>query len=282
MRLNLLPPSPLEYFTSLVQSDAELPLLEAVVSLAQDEYPDLDLEHSLSVVDKMQSRLRKRNAQNGSVLERIHQLNQFFYGELGFALNTNDYYDPDNSYLHHVLETRRGIPISIGVLWLELARSIGLDVYGVSFPGHFMLKVLLAQGQVILDPLTGKSFSSQELTHQLQAQIPRLSLYNEETMPLGLFLQSASPREILTRMLRNLKEIFRVQQDGARQLAVMERLVILLPKDWIERRDRGLAYEAVGRTQEAMVDFQSYLDFSREALDATEIAQKLQALKNQA
>lgn len=282
MHLNLLPPTPLAYFASLVQADAELPLIEAVASLAQDEYPDLDLELTLSAVDTMQLRLRKRNAQKGTVLERIHQLNQFFYGDMGFSLNSNDYYDPDNSYLHHVLQTRRGIPISIGVLWLELARSIGLDAYGVSFPGHFMLKVLLSQGQVILDPLTGKSFSSEELTHQLQAQIPRLALYNEETMPLGLFLQSASSREILTRMLRNLKEIFRVQQDAARQLMVMERLVVLLPKDWLERRDRGLAYEALGRKQEAIADFQAYLDFSREAVDAIEVADKLNALKNQA
>lgn len=282
MLLNLQPPTPLEYFASLVQSDAELPLMEAVVSLAQDEYPELDLEQTLSVIDNMQARLRKRNAQQGTALERIHQLNQFFYGELGFSLNSNDYYDPDNSYLHHVLQSRRGIPISIGVLWLDLARSIGLDAYGVSFPGHFMLKVMLSQGQVILDPLTGKSFSSHELTHQLQAQIPRLSLYNEETMPLGLFLQSASSREILTRMLRNLKEIFRVQQDAGRQLAVMERLVIVQPKDWLERRDRGLAYEALGRKQEAIADFQAYLDFSREATDASEVAQKLHVLKNQA
>lgn len=282
MHLNLLPPTPLSYFSSLVQADAELPLIEAVASLAQDEYPELDLELTLSAVDTMQARLRKRNAQRGTVLERIHQLNQFFYGDMGFSLNHNDYYDPENSYLHHVLETRRGIPISVGVLWLELARSIGLEAYGVSFPGHFMLKVLLAQGQVILDPLTGKSFSSEELTHQLQAQIPRLASYSEETMPLGLFLQSASSREILARMLRNLKEIFRVQQDAIRQLKVMERLVVLQPKDWLERRDRGMAYEALGRRQEAIADFQAYLDFAREAVDASEVAQKLNDLKNQA
>jgi len=185
MHLNLLAPTPLSYFSSLVQADAQLPLIEAVASLAQDEYPELDLELTLSALDTMQARLRKRNAQKGTVLERIHQLNQFFYGEMGFGLNHNDYYDPENSYLHHVLETRRGIPISVGVMWLELARSIGLEAYGVSFPGHFMLKVLLSQGQVILDPLTGKSFSSEELTYQLQAQIPRLASYTSPWLRIG-------------------------------------------------------------------------------------------------
>ena len=283
--LNLLPPTPLEYFACLVQSDQDFPLLEAAASLAHDEYPELDLQQVLSEVDHLHARLRQRQAGRGitagSVLERIQSLNRFFYGELGFAVNRNDYYDPENSYLHQVLQTRRGIPISIGVLWLELARGLGLDAHGVSFPGHFMLKVLLPQGQVILDPLTGRSFSSEDLAQQLQGQLPRLTLYNDETLPLGLFLQSASPRETIARMLRNLKEIFRVQGDAQRALAVQQRLVVLLPQDWGELRDRGWAYDALGQSQPAMADLQAYLEHNPQAPDAREVEHKLQQLRAQ-
>ncbi|PAT38704.1 SirB1 family protein [Vandammella animalimorsus] len=283
--LNLLPPTPLEYFASLVQSDRDFPLLEAAASLAHDEYPELDLQQVLSEVDRLHARLRQRQAGRGitagSVLERIQGLNRFFYGELGFAVNRNDYYDPENSYLHQVLQTRRGIPISIGVLWLELARGLGLDAHGVSFPGHFMLKVLLPQGQVILDPLTGRSFSSEDLAQQLQGQLPRLALYSDETLPLGLFLQSATPRETIARMLRNLKEIFRVQGDAPRALAVQQRLVVVLPQDWGELRDRGWAHDALGQAQPAMADLQAYLEHNPQAPDAREVGLRLQQLRAQ-
>ncbi|RMX08475.1 transglutaminase [Corticibacter populi] len=279
MLLNLHAPTPLEYFASLVQSDDELPLLETAISLAQDEYPELDLQEPLLAVESLQSRLRRRCDRSASVLERIRLLNRFFYGELGFSVNRNDYYDPENSFLHAVLQSRRGIPISVGLLWLELARGIGLDAHGVSFPGHFMLKVLLAQGQVVLDPLTGKSFSSEELTEQLQSQIPRLSLVSDDVVPLAMFLQSARPREIIARMLRNLKEIYRTQHDAQRLLAVQQRLVVLLPQDWAELRDRGWAHLELEHTQQAMADFETYLDHARDASDTQQVAQKLRDLR---
>ncbi|KKW69087.1 transglutaminase [Lampropedia cohaerens] len=277
MKLEL--PTPLDYFATLVQTDADFPLLEAAASLAQDEYPELDLQQVLWTVDSLQARLATRRLREQPVLARIRALNRFFYGELGFEINRNDYYDPDNSYLHQVLQTRRGIPISLGVLWLELAHSVGLQAHGVSFPGHFMLKVLLPEGQVILDPLTGKSYSSEELTHQLQGQLPRLAMVEEETLPLGLFLQSATPREIVARMLRNLKEIHRVQCDNERLLAVQHRLVCLLPGDWSERRDRGWTHDALGHVEEAIADFEAYLSHVRDAEDAGDVRARLAILR---
>lgn len=279
MLFNLQVPTPLEYFESLVQSDEDFPLLETVLSLAQDEYPELDLQHSLSAVDTLQVRLQKRCDRAASVLERIHLLNRFFYNELGFGVNANDYYDPENSFVHAVLQTRRGIPISIGVLWLELARGIGLDAHGVAFPGHFMLKVLLAQGQVVLDPLTGRSFSSEELTVQLQTLMPRLDRLNEDAMPLAMFLQSATPREIVARMLRNLKEVYRVQHDHLRLLAVQNRLIALLPQEWGEVRDRGWVYADLNDAKAAIRDFQAYLEHARNAPDTVEVAEKIRQLK---
>lgn len=279
---NVQPPAPLDYFATLVQSDRGFPLLEAAASIAQDEYPQMDLQRVLSRVDGMLARLRRRVRNDAPELERIDTLNRFFFEELGFGINQNDYYDPENSYLHHVLESRRGIPVSLAVVWLELAQGIGLEAFGISFPGHFMLKVLMPQGHVVLDPLTGRSFTSGELARQLQKQIPTLAMCDEHTMPLALFLQNASPREIIARMLRNLAEIFRYQKDAQRLLAVQQRLVALLPTEWAELRERAKTYIELGQSEQAALDLQTYLQHAGGAQDAAEMTRLLMHLRGQA
>jgi regulator of sirC expression with transglutaminase-like and TPR domain len=136
-------PTPLAYFATLVHSDDDFPLLEAAVSLAQDEYPELDIQQVLGEVDQLLERVKRRVPGDASALQRLRVLNQLFYRDLGFGGNLNDYYDPENSYLGVVLRSRRGIPISLAVLWLELALGLGLNASGVAFPRHFMLKVNL-------------------------------------------------------------------------------------------------------------------------------------------
>ena len=207
MKLNLDVPSPLQYFTSLVESDTHFPLLEAAVSLAQDEYPELDVQQVLSDVDQLQARLKRRVSADASALQKLRLLSQFFFRDLGFGGNVNDYYDPDNSYMNAILKTRRGIPISLAVLWLELANGLGLNARGVAFPGHFMVKVNLPKGQVVIDPFTGQSLSREELSERLEPFRKQRGLDESLDAPLGLYLQSAPPRDIISRMLRNLKEI---------------------------------------------------------------------------
>ena len=254
MDLSFHAPTPLQYFASLVQSDDHFPLLEAVARLAQDEYPELDVEQVLGDVDQLLARLQRRLPADAGPLQRLRLLNQFFFVDLGFGGNVNDYYDPDNSYLQAVLRTRRGIPISLAVLWMELAQHIGLKVRGVAFPGHFLVKVLLPPGQVLMDPFTGQSLSREELSERLEPYQREMDL-SEEDVPLVLYLQAATPREIIARLLRNLKEIYQSQADAPRLLAVQNRLVVLLPQVWSELRDRGLAHMACGHTEQALADF---------------------------
>ena len=254
-------PTPLEYFAALVQSDDEFPLFEAAASIAQDESPDLDLQQLQSDMDLLQARLRRRlgrNLREMPELERLYALNQFFFSDLGFTGNVNNYYDPDNSYLSQVLRTRRGIPLTLGLLWMELAQHIGLKVRGVAFPGHFLVKVLLPPGQVLMDPFTGQSLSREELSERLEPYQREMDL-SEEDVPLVLYLQAATPREIIARLLRNLKEIYQSQADAPRLLAVQNRLVVLLPQVWSELRDRGLAHMACGHTEQALADLELYL-----------------------
>ena len=281
MKLDMSLPSPLEYFASLVQDDNDFALFEAALSLAQDEYPELDMQASLGEVDQLLARLRRRLADDASALQRVRVLNQFFFTDLGFAGNVNNYYDPDNSFVPVMLRTRRGIPISLAVLWMELAQGLNLDAHGVSFPGHFMVKVSLPMGQAVIDPMSGRSLSREELSELLEPYRRRSGLVDEFEAPLGLYLQSATPRDIVARMLRNLKEIYRSQQDWQRLLAVQERLVVLLPESWSEYRDRGLAHAELGHHGEALADLELYLEHADKVVDVDQVVDQVKAIRTQ-
>lgn len=279
MRLSLSVPTSLEYFASLVQSDDHFPLLEAAASLAHDEYPDMDVQQLLGDVDQLLARLWRRLPVDAPALQRLRTLNQFFFVDLGFGGNANNYYDPENSYLNAVLRTRRGIPISLGVLWMELAQGLGLHARGIAFPGHFMVKVLLPKGQVVIDPISGQSLSREELAERLEPYKRQSGLVDEYDIPLGLYLQAATPRDIIARMLRNLKEVHRTQHDWQRLTAVLDRLIVLLPRAWGEWRDRGLAHAERGNAAEAVADLQTYLAHAEDGLDIDLISDRLNALR---
>ncbi|MES2991122.1 MAG: transglutaminase-like domain-containing protein [Pseudomonadota bacterium] len=275
-------PTALEYFASLVADDASLSLVETAVSIAQDDFPQLDTQAVLAEIDALAVRLKQRFPADAVPVQRLRWLNRFFFQELGFAGNVNHYYDPDNSYLHRVLHTRRGIPITLAILYIELASQIGLTARGVSFPGHFLIKLRMQtgqqQGEVVIDPFTGHSLSRDELDELLAPYKRNRGLQGEFDVPLGLFLQAATAREVVARMLRNLKEIHRGARDWRRLLQVQERLVVLLPQAWEERRDRGLLYADLGLAAPAVRDLTDYLEHALDASDREQVAARLSAL----
>ena len=279
MNLSYDVPTPLDYFASLVQSDGNFALFEAAVSLGQDEYPELDVQAVLGEVDQLLARVRRRLPADAGQLQTLRMLNQFFFNELKFGGNLNNYYDPDNSFVHALLRTRRGIPISLALLWMELAQGLGLSVSGIGFPGHFMLKINLPMGQAVIDPLSGQSLSREELAERLEPYRNRSSLIDDMETPLGLYLQSAPPRDIIARMLHNLKEIYRTQEDWPRMLCVQERLVVLLPESWAEYRDRGLAHAEMGNTEQALADLECYLVHTEDLVDVNAIADRVDELR---
>lgn len=272
-------PTPLVYFASLVAEDAGFNLLEAAVAIAQDEHPDLDIQTVLADVDLLARRLGERLPADASASHKLRVLTRFFYQELGFAGNLNNFYEPSNSYVHRVLATRRGIPISLAVIFMELATQLGLRAQGVAFPGHFLVKLRLASGEVVLDPFTGRSLSREQLDEFLQGFRAGSGLPDDTELPIELFLQAAAPRQIIARMLRNLKEIHRSAQDWPLLLAVQQRLVLLLPEDATERRDRGLVLEALGHWSAAAADLAHYLQHQVDAQDAPLLRERLQALR---
>ena len=271
-------PTALDYFASLVADDASFALMEAAVAVAQDEEPQLDTQAVLAEIDALTERLQRRLPADSSPIQRLRLLNRYFFQDLGFAGNVNDYYAVDNSYIHRVLAQRSGIPITLALLYIELAGGIGLQARGISFPGHFLIKVKMPQGEVVIDPFSGRSLSREDLDERLAPFKRRRGLVDDMDMPLGLFLQPATPREIVARLLRNLKEIHRSAEDWPRLVQVQDRLVCLLPDEPGERRDRGLARAEMGQDAAAAEDLRSYLAAAPEADDANALRERLREL----
>lgn len=274
--------TPLEYFATLVSESAEqeaLPLTEAAIAIAQDNYPRLDLGAVQFELDRLAATLRARLPSDASMVHRLRSLNHYFYKELGFQGNRNDYYDPDNTYLNRVLERRRGIPISLAILYMEIGEQIGLPLRGVSFPGHFLVKLTVRSGDIYLDPYTGQSLSREELEERLAQFLEARKMEVRADLALIPAIQEAPARDILVRMLRNLKGIYHDRRDFDRLLAVQQRLVILRPEAAEERRDRGLIYAQLECSRAALDDLNYYLKQQPDAAESEEIRRTIAILK---
>lgn len=267
----------LDYFASLVRAEDDIPLFEAALSIGQDADPNLDLNACLLEIDRFAAQLRQRLPADIAPIPKLRLLNNFFYQELGFAGNLNDYYNPDNSYLHKVLATRRGIPISLAVIYMELAQQIGLGVKGISFPGHFLMKLSVKNGDIILDPFNGNSLSREEIEDRLEPFF--IDGRGPNDPPVSSCLAEASAATILVRMLRNLKALFAEHPHWQQFLNVQQRLVMLLPEEASERRDRGLAYAHLDCPQAALDDLEAYLAQCPQASDADALRRQLPELR---
>jgi regulator of sirC expression with transglutaminase-like and TPR domain len=276
-----MPTQQLDYFTSLVAEDEHFPLTEATVAVAQHAYPDLDVQGVLDKIDHWGNKLKKQITPDTPPIQRLQLLKHFFYKELGFGPNPNDFYAPENSYLHQIIENRRGIPISLAILMMELGQQISLNIRGVSFPNHFMMRISLQQGEIIMDPLTGDSLSKNQLQEMLDPYLDAKGYRGELSLPLSIFLRASSPREILSRFMRNLKMIYSEEERWERLLGIQERLVILLPDSSEEVRDRGLIFAQLEYVRPAIADLNHYLGEMPGAEDAADIREHIVTLESQ-
>ncbi|MFL6579781.1 MAG: SirB1 family protein [Burkholderiales bacterium] len=259
--------------------DESIGLAEAALLIAAHEYPDLAVSAYLSRIEKLAHALRMRIGEDATALERIAELNQFMFRDLGFAPNTENYYDPRNSFLNEVLERRVGIPITLSVIYMELGRRIGLPLQGVSFPGHFLVKCPVPEGAVVLDPYSGGiSLGLQDLQKRLRevrgGEVSR-AIVSE-------LLVSASNKEILVRLLRNLKAIYLRSQSLEKALPLMNWIIAAAPEQSAELRDRGLIYQELECPRAALGDFQAYLERSPSADDAAAIGARISELRQEA
>lgn len=258
---------PNEAFRSEVaRPDDQLDLLRCTLLIARDEYPNLDIEAYIRRLDEWAAQVKQLIPPDAGQEAKVRRLNHFLFNHLGFSGNTDDFYDPRNSYLNEVLDRRRGIPISLSVVYLELGRRLELPLQGVSFPGHFLVKFAHQGGEVVLDPFNhGISLSEEDLRRRLQ------DIFDENVEDLSPFLVSADNKDILVRMLSNLKAIYQNQGEGEQALKVVNKILVINPALTEQYRDRGLLLNSLECYHAALKDLQSYLKAKPEAEDAEPI-----------
>jgi len=265
----------LETFANAIdEEDSRIDLARACLLLAEDAYPGLDVEGYVGELERHARRLRARLGVDIAPEEKVVALNELLFDDLGYSGNTRDYYDPRNSYLNEVIDRRTGIPITLAVLYMEIGRRIGLPVEGVSFPGHFLVRLQVRGGTLVLDPFSGgMPQSGEELRERLKRLIPpgAAGRVPVEQLALDSFLEPAGKRQILARLLRNLKAIYRENNQPERLLEVLNRMIIVAPDSSVDLRDRGLVYQQLECWRPALQDLRDYLAREPGAPDAEEI-----------
>ncbi len=266
-------------FAELIERmDVRIELARACLLIAEDAYPGLDIEKYLSELERLALRLRANLPPSAGADEKLIALNQFLFDELGYTGNAEHFYDPRNSYLNDVIDRRTGIPITLAVIYMELGRRIGLPLQGVSFPGHFLVRLRVRGGVLVLDPFAaGEPQSEDELRERLERVIPEgaTGRLPASDLPLEQFLEPASNRQILARLLRNLKAIYRETDQPARLLEVLDRMLLVAPEAAVELRDRGLLYRRLECHRAALKDLSEYLEREPRGFDAPDIRAKV-------
>ena len=276
--------APERFAELLARDEAEIDLARACLLIAADAYPGLDVDGYLGEIERLAARLRGRLPKDGGPEDRVAALNRFLFDDLGYSGNAGNYYDPRNSYLNEVLDRRTGIPITLSVLYLEIGRRIGLDLVGVSFPGHFLVRLRLRGAILVLDPFSGGEAQSEaDLRERLQRVIPEGAAGGVpvDALPLDQFLEPAGKRQILARLLRNLKGIYRDAHKPQRLLEVLNRMLVVAPEAHGELRERGLLYQSMECYRAALKDLQDYSALEPEAPDIDEVRAKLVELSAQ-
>jgi regulator of sirC expression with transglutaminase-like and TPR domain len=249
-------------FYHLLHQPEPFSLAEAALYIAQETYPDLQIEGYLNLLDEMATTIRSHLPQERYPLKVIRTINQHLFETLGFRGNEKEYYDPRNSFLNDVLERRTGIPITLSLVYLEVAHRLDFPMVGINFPGHFLIRPQQEEMEIYVDP-----FHQGEVLFPQDCQAKLEALYQQKVELRETFFDVIEPRRFLVRLLTNLKHIYLNQGQLQECLAVSERLLLITPTAIAEIRDRGLLYYQLGRWTEARQDFQDYLEQSPQAPD---------------
>ena len=266
---------PRELLVEELQKPADqVDLARAALYLALEEYPDLDIGAQLMVLDDMAATLREKLPQEAYPLKMIRALNQFMFDELGFRGNIKDYYDPRNSFLNEVLARRIGIPITLSLVYLELAKRIDFLMVGVGMPGHFLIRPTVDEMDLFIDPFhNGEVLFPQDCNDRFKQMFGDAAKLNLR------HLEPVSPTTFLVRMLTNLKLIYLQQRDVKKALDAIDRILMIYPESVTERRDRGLIYYQQGELSKAYRDLEHYLYEIPDAMDAYEIRQVMHQIE---
>jgi regulator of sirC expression with transglutaminase-like and TPR domain len=255
-------------FTRLLQTpEGELDLAEAALLIAAEEYPDLRPGVYLNQIDRLASRLKTRIRGEVEPGRVVQIANDFFFEEEHFKGNREEYYDPRNSFLNEVLERRVGIPITLAVLYVAVGQRAGLPVKGVGMPGHFLVKYAPTSGEIFIDAFNAKMLTREECAKMLE------EMYGGTVEMRPALLEPSTKRQIIARLLNNLKSIYLSRGDLARALAASDRIMLADPHLTSEWRDRGLILFQLRRDSDALKDFNRYLAVKPEPEDLARVKQ---------
>ena len=247
----------------------------AALAVALFEYPQLDIAAYLRRLDALAVDVSRHAGSNAPAQQSLDAINYVLFLEHGFRGNHQDYYDPKNSFLNEVLDRKTGIPITLSVLYMEVAQRIGLAVAGVGFPGHFLVKHAAGGVEIVIDPFQGGEIRSRD---DLAAMLA--NLYGPSAKLQSEFLHATSKKEILKRMLGNLRAIYAKTNDLIRLLGVLDLSLILDPEAVEQIRDRAAIYLRLENFTQARMDFESYLRLAPQAEDAAAVREQLVSLSN--
>ncbi|AFZ12293.1 hypothetical protein Cri9333_1399 [Crinalium epipsammum PCC 9333] len=262
------------FYQEIQQPEPQIDLGKAALYIAKEQYPNLDTEEYLNALDTMATEIQERLPEQRYPLRTIQTINKYLYDDLGFTGNKKDYYDPRNSFLNDVIERRTGIPITLSLLYLEIARRLDFPMVGIGMPGHFMIRPEFENVGIFVDAFNRGEIMFDEDCEERLSQIYQQPI---SSIPAEL-LQPVSNRQFLARMLTNLKMIYLSQRNFSSSVAAVERILLLFPDAVMELRDRGLLYYELARWQEASEDLKTYLTRLPDAEDAEVIRQVLRQL----
>lgn len=258
----------------LGRPDGEINLAEAALLIASEEYPGLDVHRYLKQLDDMGLALRARLAAEPRPERAVMALNRYLFQEEGFHGNVEEFYDPRNSYLNDVIDRRVGIPITLSTIYMEVARRAGVHVEGVGLPGHFIVRVVLGGHGLLVDPFHGGVLLTEA---DCQGRLDRI--FAGRVKIASEMLAATGRREILGRMLRNLKAIFMRREDYPRALRAADLLLRVYPESGEDLRDRGLLYDTLDCYGLALQDLEHYLALHPNPPDAVELSGRIAALR---
>lgn len=251
-------------------------LAEGALVLAAEVRPELDITRSLRVVNELVERTRPLIDSAGTPSGAVAALNHAFFELERFRGNKEQYGDPRNSDLEEVLSRRRGLPITLSILYVEVARQLGLEAYGVGFPGHFLAKVVgvsdLPDTEIIVDPFFARTLGKQDCVERLRAAV------GEDDLDTRRWLRPATALEIYIRMLNNLKLLYLRDGDGLSALGCFDRILVLSPHSALEFRDRGNLLERLDCVRAAIDDYSQFLELAPDHEDALAVRRLRDAL----
>lgn len=254
-------------------ADDALPLLPTALLIARDEYPQLDPGRYDRLLQAHADHLRVEVAAIAEWPLKVAAINHHLFNELGYSGNHDAYYDPRNSYLNEVVTRRLGNPISLALVQMEVCRRLGLPLDGISFPGHFLVRLPVEEGVLVMDPFNGgRPLGVDELRERA-----RNNLGGEapDDQVLAQILDPAPARAILMRMLRNLYGVYAEREEWDRAARSADRILKLAPEQSEALRDRGLAYLRLDHRAGARADLSLYLRREPDAADAAQVREQL-------